>query len=171
MAVFRQFTQLDGSTGTKNPFPNATYGSVLPDANTKNTYAKGTRENIAFRANFESGSGIGGMFAQQRDQATLLSMGAPTPAPVVAAPVAATPTGPDRLERVQIAQEQRATALVARKDRLFAMKPTPVAKQDPTLTPEDPYYGRPINSVSQYNNRGFSGSVGGGLVTTSSWVD
>ena len=71
MAVIRSFIQLDGSSGTKNPFPNAQYGSVFPAANTKNTYAKGTRESIAFDANFNSGSGIGGGMARRQAETQL----------------------------------------------------------------------------------------------------
>ena len=71
MAVIRSFIQLDGSSGIKNPFPNAQYGSMFPAANTKNTYAKGTRESIAFDANFNSGSGIGGGMARSQAQTQL----------------------------------------------------------------------------------------------------
>lgn len=71
MAVIRSFIQLDGSSGIKNPFPNAVYSSVFPAANTKNTYAKGTRESIAFDANFNAGSGLGGGIARRRAETQL----------------------------------------------------------------------------------------------------
>ena len=95
MAVVRTYIGLDGRQTTINPFPKAQTGSVFPMANTKNTYAKGTKEHIAFRANFESGSGLGGSFARQRDADTLRTMASQTvaqpktqsaPAPVKTAP-------------------------------------------------------------------------------------
>lgn len=96
MAVVRTYIGLDGRSTTFNPFPKAQTGSVLPMANTKNTYAKGTKEHIAFRANFESGSGLGGSFARQRDADTLRKMASQpvvqpaaaqsAPAPVTTAP-------------------------------------------------------------------------------------
>ena len=93
--ILRTYIGLDGRETTVNPFPKAQTGSVLPMANTKNTYEKGSREHIAFRANFESGSGLGGSFARQRDANTLRTMASQTvaqpktqsaPAPVKTAP-------------------------------------------------------------------------------------
>lgn len=72
--ILRTYIGLDGRETTINPFPKAQTGSVLPMANTKNTYEKGSREHIAFRANFESGSGLGGSWARQRDASTLQTM-------------------------------------------------------------------------------------------------
>ena len=69
--------QLDGTYGSKNPFPNATYGSVFPAANTKNTYARGTKESIAFNANFNSGSGIASNIVKIQAQTQLKKLAQP----------------------------------------------------------------------------------------------
>ena len=69
MAVIQSYIGLDGRPTTINPFPKAVTGSVFPAANTKNTYAKGTRENIAFNANFGNNDIYG--FSRQRDIAQL----------------------------------------------------------------------------------------------------
>ena len=87
---------------------------------------------------------------------TIFSTSATSPAPAPAAPDAAATAEAARLERVQLAQQRRADTLVAREDRLVDEKAKPTGE---------------IPTVSLYNNHGFSGSVGAGLVTSSSWVD
>ena len=69
MAVIRSFIQLDGSSGIKNPFPNHERSFI--NLQYKNPYDKGTRENIAFNANFNSGTGIGGGNARSQAQTQL----------------------------------------------------------------------------------------------------
>ena len=69
MAVIRSFIQLDGSSGIKNPFPNHERSFI--NLQYKNPYGKGTRENIAFNANFNSGSGIGGGMARRQAETQL----------------------------------------------------------------------------------------------------
>jgi len=67
MAVVKSYIGLDGLPTTKNPFPKAVTGQLI--GNTKNTYAAGTRENIAFNANFGNNDIYG--FSRQRDTAEL----------------------------------------------------------------------------------------------------
>ena len=86
--------QLDGTYGNKNPFPNATYGSVFPAANTKNTYAKGTKENIAFNANFNAGSGIASNIVKIQAQTQLKKLAQPPVQPQVQQPQALARTAP-----------------------------------------------------------------------------
>ena len=60
MAVVKSYTGLDGRLTSINPFPGASSGSLFPNASTQNTYEKGTREYLAFQANFTSQPMFGG---------------------------------------------------------------------------------------------------------------
>ena len=72
MAVIKSYIGLDGRITTKNPFPGTRTGGILPSLNTKNTYAAGTRENIAFNANFGNNDIYG--FSRNRDIQKLTTM-------------------------------------------------------------------------------------------------
>ena len=70
--VVKTYIGLDGRQTSTNPFPNARTGSMLPSLNTKNTYAKGTREHVAFNANFGNNDILG--FSRNRDVQKLQTM-------------------------------------------------------------------------------------------------
>jgi hypothetical protein len=70
--VVKQYIGLDGRQTSTNPFPKAQTGSMLPSLNSKNTYAKGTREHVAFNANFGNNDILG--FSRNRDMQTLQTM-------------------------------------------------------------------------------------------------
>ena len=70
--IVKTYIGLDGQQTSKNPFPGTRTGSVLPSFNTKNTYTPGTREHIAFNANFGNNDILG--FSRNRDVQTLQTM-------------------------------------------------------------------------------------------------
>ena len=106
MAVFSTYTGLDGNQTSINPFPGVSTSLFGPS--NPNTYEEGSRESIAFEANFGNKPMFGG--TDYSGQLRTLT--------AEKAAVAATTKASSRQNRVAASSQRRADVQVARQERL-----------------------------------------------------